>query len=37
VGLQVVGNYWDEGRMLALGHAFQQATDWHLRMPPGFE
>jgi aspartyl-tRNA(Asn)/glutamyl-tRNA(Gln) amidotransferase subunit A len=37
VGLQVVGNYWDEARMLALGHAFQQATDWHLRMPPGFE
>jgi len=37
VGLQVVGNYWDEARMLALGHAYQQATDWHLRMPPGFE
>jgi len=37
VGLQVVGNYWDEARMLALGHAFQQATDWHLRMPAGFE
>ena len=36
VGLQVVGNYWDEARMLALGHAFQQATDWHKRVPPGY-
>jgi aspartyl-tRNA(Asn)/glutamyl-tRNA(Gln) amidotransferase subunit A len=37
VGLQVVGNYWDEARMLALGHAFQQATDWHRKVPPGYE
>ena len=37
VGLQVVGNYWDESRMLAAAHAFQQATDWHERVPPGFE
>ena len=33
VGLQVVGNYWDEGRMLRAAHAFQQATDWHTRRP----
>ena len=37
VGLQVVGNYWDEARMLAAAHAYQQATDWHRRVPPGFE
>ena len=37
VGLQVVGNYFDEARMLAAAHAFQQATDWHTRIPPGFE
>jgi aspartyl-tRNA(Asn)/glutamyl-tRNA(Gln) amidotransferase subunit A len=37
VGLQIVGNYWDEARMLAAAHAFQQATDWHTRVPPGFE
>ncbi|HXS53364.1 MAG TPA: Asp-tRNA(Asn)/Glu-tRNA(Gln) amidotransferase subunit GatA [Usitatibacter sp.] len=37
VGLQVVGNYWDEARMLAAAHAFQQATDWHTRVPPGFD
>ena len=35
VGLQVVGNYWDEARMLAAAHAFQQATDWHARSPDG--
>jgi len=37
VGLQIVGNYWDESRMLAAAHAFQQVTDWHTRVPPGFE
>ena len=37
VGLQLIGNYWDEGRMLAAAHAFQQATDWHRRAPKGFE
>ena len=37
VGLQVVGNYFDEARMLAAAHAFQQATDWHTKRPPGFE
>ncbi|MEO8629564.1 MAG: amidase family protein, partial [Betaproteobacteria bacterium] len=33
VGLQVIGNYFDEGRMLNLAHQFQTGTDWHLRMP----
>jgi len=36
VGLQIVGNYWEEARMLAAAHAFQQATDWHTKAPPGF-
>jgi aspartyl-tRNA(Asn)/glutamyl-tRNA(Gln) amidotransferase subunit A len=36
VGLQIVGNYFDEARMLAAAHAFQRATDWHSRMPPAF-
>jgi aspartyl-tRNA(Asn)/glutamyl-tRNA(Gln) amidotransferase subunit A len=34
VGLQIVGNYFGEARMLGLAHRFQQATDWHLRTPP---
>jgi len=37
VGLQLIGNYFDEGRLLHAAHAFQQATDWHLRSPAGFD
>ena len=36
VGLQIVGNYFDEARMLGLAHLFQKAMDWHSRMPPAF-
>ena len=37
VGLQIVGNYFDEARMLRAAHAYQQATDWHTKSPKGFE
>ena len=33
VGLQLIGNYFDEGRLLHTAHAFQEATDWHARAP----
>jgi aspartyl-tRNA(Asn)/glutamyl-tRNA(Gln) amidotransferase subunit A len=36
VGLQLIGNYFGEARLLNAAHRFQQATDWHLRTPPGF-
>ena len=36
VGLQIIGNYFDEARMLNVGHAYQQHTDWHQRVPEGF-
>ena len=36
VGLQIIGNYFDEARMLGIAHRFQQATDWHARVPAGF-
>ncbi|WP_066269284.1 Asp-tRNA(Asn)/Glu-tRNA(Gln) amidotransferase subunit GatA [Hydrogenophaga palleronii] len=36
VGLQLVGNYFQEGAMLQAAHAFQQATDWHTRAPQGY-
>jgi aspartyl-tRNA(Asn)/glutamyl-tRNA(Gln) amidotransferase subunit A len=29
VGLQLIGNYFDEGTLLHTAHALQQATDWH--------
>jgi len=33
VGLQLIGNYFAEGRLLNAAHKFQQATDWHLKTP----
>ena len=36
VGLQLIGNYWQEGLILHAAHAFQQATDWHQQHPEGF-
>jgi aspartyl-tRNA(Asn)/glutamyl-tRNA(Gln) amidotransferase subunit A len=34
VGLQLIGNYWQEGALLHASHALQQATDWHRQAPP---
>jgi aspartyl-tRNA(Asn)/glutamyl-tRNA(Gln) amidotransferase subunit A len=36
VGLQLLGNHFQEGPLLQAAHAFQQATDWHTRTPTGF-
>jgi len=36
VGLQLIGNYFQEGQLLHAAHALQQATDWHLVAPTGF-
>jgi aspartyl-tRNA(Asn)/glutamyl-tRNA(Gln) amidotransferase subunit A len=36
VGLQLIGNYFQEAQLLHMAHAFQQATDWHTRTPAGF-
>ena len=36
VGLQLMGNYFDEARMLNVAHQYQQATDWHTRRPAGY-
>ncbi|MBP7351817.1 MAG: aspartyl/glutamyl-tRNA amidotransferase subunit A, partial [Comamonas sp.] len=35
VGLQLIGNYFSEARLLNAAHRFQQATDFHLRTPAG--
>ncbi len=35
VGLQLMGNYFDEARMLDVAHAYQQVTDWHQKAPEG--
>ncbi len=33
VGLQLIGNYFNEARLLNIAHQFQLATDWHTRRP----
>jgi aspartyl-tRNA(Asn)/glutamyl-tRNA(Gln) amidotransferase subunit A len=35
VGLQIIGNYFDEAKMLNVAHQYQLATDWHSRSPEG--
>jgi aspartyl-tRNA(Asn)/glutamyl-tRNA(Gln) amidotransferase subunit A len=36
VGMQLIGNYLQEAKLLNVAHRFQQATDWHVRKPEGF-
>ena len=31
IGMQLIGNYFSEARLLQVAHQYQQATDWHLR------
>ena len=33
VGLQLIGDYFAEARLLNVAHRYQQATDWHLKTP----
>jgi aspartyl-tRNA(Asn)/glutamyl-tRNA(Gln) amidotransferase subunit A len=37
VGLQLVGPHFSESRLLSVSHQYQQLTDWHRRVPPGYE
>jgi aspartyl-tRNA(Asn)/glutamyl-tRNA(Gln) amidotransferase subunit A len=37
VGLQLIGDYFQEARLLNAAHQLQQTTDWHLATPPGFD
>ena len=36
VGLQLIGSFFSEARLLNIAHRYQQVTDWHLRVPAGF-
>jgi aspartyl-tRNA(Asn)/glutamyl-tRNA(Gln) amidotransferase subunit A len=36
VGVQLLGNYFQEGRLLNVAHQYQQVTDWHTQAPAGF-
>jgi aspartyl-tRNA(Asn)/glutamyl-tRNA(Gln) amidotransferase subunit A len=35
VGLQIIGNYFNEAKLLNVAHQYQLATDWHKRVPAG--
>jgi aspartyl-tRNA(Asn)/glutamyl-tRNA(Gln) amidotransferase subunit A len=37
VGLQLIGNYFAEPKLLNAAYQFQQVTDWHNKAPEGFE
>lgn len=33
IGLQLIGNYFEEAKLLNVAHQFQTVTDWHQKMP----
>ena len=35
--LQIIGNYFDEARLLNVAHQYQRVTDWHSHRPPEFD
>ncbi|PCJ32655.1 MAG: Asp-tRNA(Asn)/Glu-tRNA(Gln) amidotransferase GatCAB subunit A [Gammaproteobacteria bacterium] len=37
VGLQLIGNYFEEARLLNIAHRYQQVTDWHTQTPEEFK
>jgi aspartyl-tRNA(Asn)/glutamyl-tRNA(Gln) amidotransferase subunit A len=37
VGMQLIGNFFDEARLLNVAHSYQKVTDWHTRQPEGFK
>ena len=36
IGLQIMGNYFNEAKLLNMAHRYQQVTDWHKKIPAGF-
>jgi len=37
IGMQIMGNYFEEAKLLNVAHKYQQATDWHTRLPEEFK
>lgn len=37
VGLQLIGNYFEEAKLLNIAHRYQQETDWHTQVPKTFK
>ena len=36
IGMQLMGDFFDESKLLQIGHMYQQATTWHQERPEGF-
>ena len=36
-GLQIMGNYFEESKLLNVAHQYQQVTDWHKQLPEEFK
>jgi len=36
IGMQLIGNYLQEGQLLNVAHRYQQVTDWHTRTPNNY-
>lgn len=36
IGLQIIGNYFEESRLLNVAHKYQKSTDWHRRIPENY-
>lgn len=36
-GLQIIGNYFEEAKLLNVSHQYQQITDWHKQIPAAFQ
>ena len=36
VGLQIIGNYFEEGKILNVAHQYQQVSDWHKKIPSAY-
>jgi aspartyl-tRNA(Asn)/glutamyl-tRNA(Gln) amidotransferase subunit A len=36
VGLQIIGDYFNEAKLLNVAHQYQQVTDWHRQSPSQF-
>jgi aspartyl-tRNA(Asn)/glutamyl-tRNA(Gln) amidotransferase subunit A len=37
MGLQLIGPHFSEAKLLSAAHHYQRATDWHLRVPGGYQ
>jgi aspartyl-tRNA(Asn)/glutamyl-tRNA(Gln) amidotransferase subunit A len=37
VGLQLIGDYFNEAKLLNVAHKYQSVTDWHQQIPKNFQ